>query len=73
MKAKFQAVSYYWLLGISGNDCNLNILCFFQSKVRGPVTGSPESTNTSRLGSPGQLLLQVPSGTYGLSESVRRR
>lgn len=74
IKAKFLAVSYSWLLEISGgNNCNLNLLCFFQSKVRGPVTGSPESMNTSRLGSPGQLLLQVPSGTYSLSESVRRR
>lgn len=73
IKAKFQAVSYSWLLEISGNNCNLNLLCFLQSKVRGPVTGSPESMNTSRLGSPGQLLLQVPSGTYNLSESVRKR
>lgn len=55
------------------NNCNLNLLCFLQSKVRGPVTGSPESMNTSRLSSPGQLLLQVPSGTYNLSESVRKR
>ncbi|NXI42734.1 IKKB kinase, partial [Galbula dea] len=49
-----------------------NLLKIACSKVRGPVTGSPESMNTSRLGSPGQLLLQVPSGTYNLSESVRK-
>uniref|UniRef100_A0A8C4URZ6 Inhibitor of nuclear factor kappa-B kinase subunit beta n=1 Tax=Falco tinnunculus TaxID=100819 RepID=A0A8C4URZ6_FALTI len=49
-----------------------NLLKIACSKVRGPVTGSPESVNTSRLGSPGQLLLQVPSGTYNLSESVRK-
>uniref|UniRef100_A0A8C0UP53 IkappaB kinase n=1 Tax=Cyanistes caeruleus TaxID=156563 RepID=A0A8C0UP53_CYACU len=49
-----------------------NLLKIACSKVRGPVTGSPESMNTSRLGSSGQLLLQVPSGTYNLSESVRK-
>uniref|UniRef100_A0A672U011 IkappaB kinase n=1 Tax=Strigops habroptila TaxID=2489341 RepID=A0A672U011_STRHB len=49
-----------------------NLLKIACSKVRGPVTGSPESMNTSRLGSPGHLLLQVPSGTYNLSESVRK-
>ncbi|XP_074419720.1 inhibitor of nuclear factor kappa-B kinase subunit beta isoform X1 [Larus michahellis] len=49
-----------------------NLLKIACSKVRGPVTGSPESMNTSRLGNPGQLLLQVPSGTYNLSESVRK-
>ncbi|NXM64109.1 IKKB kinase, partial [Illadopsis cleaveri] len=49
-----------------------NLLKIACSKVRGPVTGSPESMNTSRLGSSGQLLLQVPSGTFNLSESVRK-
>lgn len=49
-----------------------NLLKIACSKVRGPVTGSPESMNTSRLGSSGQLLLQVPSGTYNLSDSVRK-
>ncbi|NWT06075.1 IKKB kinase, partial [Mionectes macconnelli] len=49
-----------------------NLLKIACSKVRGPVTGSPESMNTSRLGGPGQLLLQVPSETYSLSESVRK-
>ncbi|NWI19678.1 IKKB kinase, partial [Crypturellus soui] len=49
-----------------------NLLKIACSKVRGPVTGSPESMNTSRLGSPGQLLLQVPSGTYNLPESIRK-
>lgn len=49
-----------------------NLLKIACSKVRGPVTGSPESMNIPRLGSSGQLLLQVPSGTYDLSESVRR-
>nr|CAG32560.1 hypothetical protein RCJMB04_29g15 [Gallus gallus] len=49
-----------------------NLLKIACSKVRGPVSGSPESMNMSRLNSPGQLLLQVPSGTYALSESVRK-
>uniref|UniRef100_A0A8C5TUA8 Inhibitor of nuclear factor kappa-B kinase subunit beta n=1 Tax=Malurus cyaneus samueli TaxID=2593467 RepID=A0A8C5TUA8_9PASS len=49
-----------------------NLLKIACSKVRGPVTGSPESMNTSCLGSSGQLLLQVPSETYNLSESVRK-
>ncbi|XP_027522833.1 inhibitor of nuclear factor kappa-B kinase subunit beta isoform X1 [Corapipo altera] len=49
-----------------------NLLKIACSKVRGPVTGSPESMNTSRLGGPGQLLLQVPSETYHLSDSVRK-
>ncbi|XP_025902753.1 inhibitor of nuclear factor kappa-B kinase subunit beta [Nothoprocta perdicaria] len=49
-----------------------NLLKIACSKVRGPVTGSPESMNTSRLSSPGQLLLQVPSGTYNLPESIRK-
>ncbi|POI35802.1 hypothetical protein CIB84_000447 [Bambusicola thoracicus] len=49
-----------------------NLLKIACSKVRGPVSGSPESMNMSRLHSPGQLLLQVPSGTYALSESVRK-
>ncbi|NWY95408.1 IKKB kinase, partial [Loxia curvirostra] len=49
-----------------------NLLKIACSKVRGPVTGSPESMNTPRLGSSGQLLLQVPSGTYNLSDSVRK-
>ncbi|XP_027562170.1 inhibitor of nuclear factor kappa-B kinase subunit beta [Neopelma chrysocephalum] len=49
-----------------------NLLKIACSKVRGPVTGSPESMNTSRLGGPGQLLLQVPSDTYHLSDSVRK-
>uniref|UniRef100_A0A8C9G010 IkappaB kinase n=1 Tax=Pavo cristatus TaxID=9049 RepID=A0A8C9G010_PAVCR len=49
-----------------------NLLKIACSKVRGPVSGSPESMNMSRLNSPGQLLLQVPSGTYALPESVRK-
>ncbi|KGL75996.1 Inhibitor of nuclear factor kappa-B kinase subunit beta, partial [Tinamus guttatus] len=49
-----------------------NLLKIACSKVRGPVTGSPESMSTSRLSSPGQLLLQVPSGTYNLPESIRK-
>ncbi|XP_071435430.1 inhibitor of nuclear factor kappa-B kinase subunit beta isoform X2 [Pithys albifrons albifrons] len=49
-----------------------NLLKIACSKVRGPVTGSPESMSTARLGSSGQLLLQVPSDTYNLSESVRK-
>ncbi|NXO37507.1 IKKB kinase, partial [Locustella ochotensis] len=49
-----------------------NLLKIACSKVRGPVTGSPESMNASRLGSSGQLLLQVPSEIYNLSESVRK-
>ncbi|KAM8794629.1 inhibitor of nuclear factor kappa-B kinase subunit beta [Eudromia elegans] len=49
-----------------------NLLKIACSKVRGPVTGGPESMNTSRLSTPGQLLLQVPSGTYNLPESIRK-
>ncbi|NXI84764.1 IKKB kinase, partial [Rhipidura dahli] len=49
-----------------------NLLKIACSKVRGPVTGSPESMNTSRFSTSGQLLLQVPSGTYNLSNSVRK-
>ncbi|KAH0623097.1 hypothetical protein JD844_031048 [Phrynosoma platyrhinos] len=37
----------------------LKIACVGESKVRGPVSGSPDSINASRLSSPGQLLVQV--------------
>nr|XP_028597376.1 inhibitor of nuclear factor kappa-B kinase subunit beta-like [Podarcis muralis] len=38
-----------------------NLLKIACSKVRGPVSGSPDSISTSRLSNPGQLSLQVPA------------
>ncbi|XP_074979525.1 inhibitor of nuclear factor kappa-B kinase subunit beta isoform X2 [Caretta caretta] len=47
-----------------------NLLKIACSKVRGPVSGSPESMNASRLSNPGHLLLQVPAVTYNKSEEL---
>ncbi|XP_065440818.1 inhibitor of nuclear factor kappa-B kinase subunit beta isoform X3 [Chrysemys picta bellii] len=49
-----------------------NLLKIACSKVRGPVSGSPESMNASRLSNPGQLLSQVPAVTYNLPESIKK-
>ncbi|XP_067401692.1 inhibitor of nuclear factor kappa-B kinase subunit beta [Emydura macquarii macquarii] len=49
-----------------------NLLKIACSKVRGPVSGSPESMNASRLSNPGQLLSEVPAVTYHLPESIKK-
>ncbi|TFK08199.1 mitochondrial Rho GTPase 2 [Platysternon megacephalum] len=49
-----------------------NLLKIACSKVRGPVSGSPESMNASRLSNPGQLLSQVPAVTFNLPESIKK-
>ncbi|XP_045142789.1 inhibitor of nuclear factor kappa-B kinase subunit beta [Echinops telfairi] len=43
-----------------------------QSKVRGPVSGSPDSMNASRLSHPGQLMSQPAPAPDSLAQSVKK-
>ncbi|KAL8173998.1 UNVERIFIED_CONTAM: hypothetical protein K2H54_036370 [Gekko kuhli] len=47
-----------------------NLLKIACSKVRGPVSGSPDSMNMSRLSNPGQLSLQSSAPNGNLQEPV---
>ncbi|XP_020825240.1 inhibitor of nuclear factor kappa-B kinase subunit beta isoform X1 [Phascolarctos cinereus] len=49
-----------------------NLLKIACSKVRGPVSGSPDSMNASRLSNPSQLLSQPPAAPYSLPESIKK-
>ncbi|KAG8512454.1 Inhibitor of nuclear factor kappa-B kinase subunit beta, partial [Galemys pyrenaicus] len=49
-----------------------NLLKIACSKVRGPVSGSPDSMNASRLSTPGQLMSQSSTTPDSLSESVKK-
>ncbi|XP_016043476.1 inhibitor of nuclear factor kappa-B kinase subunit beta isoform X2 [Erinaceus europaeus] len=48
-----------------------NLLKIACSKVRGPVSGSPDSMNASRLSHPGQLMSQPSTASNSLPESVK--
>ncbi|XP_016051098.1 PREDICTED: inhibitor of nuclear factor kappa-B kinase subunit beta isoform X4 [Miniopterus natalensis] len=50
-----------------------NLLKIACSKVRGPVSGSPDSMNASRLSHSGQLMSQPPTAPDSLPESVDKR
>ncbi|TKC40415.1 hypothetical protein EI555_010652, partial [Monodon monoceros] len=50
-----------------------NLLKIACSKVRGPVSGSPDSMNTSRLSHPSQLLSQPCPAPDSLPEAVKKR
>ncbi|XP_008822456.1 inhibitor of nuclear factor kappa-B kinase subunit beta isoform X4 [Nannospalax galili] len=49
-----------------------NLLKIACSKVRGPVSGSPDSMNASRLSHPGQLMSQPSSACDSLPESAKK-
>ncbi|KAF6084129.1 inhibitor of nuclear factor kappa B kinase subunit beta [Phyllostomus discolor] len=49
-----------------------NLLKIACSKVRGPVSGSPDSMNASRLSHSGQLMSQPPTAPDCLPESVSK-
>ncbi|XP_072491159.1 inhibitor of nuclear factor kappa-B kinase subunit beta isoform X1 [Notamacropus eugenii] len=49
-----------------------NLLKIACSKVRGPVSGSPDSMNASRLSNSSQLLSQPPAAPYSLPESIKK-
>ncbi|MBW01019.1 Inhibitor of nuclear factor kappa-B kinase subunit beta, partial [Eschrichtius robustus] len=49
-----------------------NLLKIACSKVRGPVSGSPDSMNTSRLSQPSQLLSQPCPAPDSLPEAVKK-
>uniref|UniRef100_A0A8C6N0I8 Inhibitor of nuclear factor kappa-B kinase subunit beta n=1 Tax=Mus spicilegus TaxID=10103 RepID=A0A8C6N0I8_MUSSI len=49
-----------------------NLLKIACSKVRGPVSGSPDSMNVSRLSHPGQLMSQPSSACDSLPESDKK-
>ncbi|XP_021506143.2 inhibitor of nuclear factor kappa-B kinase subunit beta isoform X1 [Meriones unguiculatus] len=49
-----------------------NLLKIACSKVRGPVSGSPDSMNLSRLSHPGQLMSQPSSACDSLPESAKK-
>ncbi|XP_023375860.1 inhibitor of nuclear factor kappa-B kinase subunit beta [Pteropus vampyrus] len=49
-----------------------NLLKIACSKVRGPVSGSPDSMNASRLSHSGQLMSQPPNAPYSLPETVNK-
>uniref|UniRef100_F6RS10 Inhibitor of nuclear factor kappa-B kinase subunit beta n=2 Tax=Monodelphis domestica TaxID=13616 RepID=F6RS10_MONDO len=49
-----------------------NLLKIACSKVRGPVSGSPDSMNASRLSNPSQLLSQPPTAPYSLPDSIKK-
>ncbi|KAM5278623.1 inhibitor of nuclear factor kappa-B kinase subunit beta isoform 2-T2 [Hipposideros larvatus] len=49
-----------------------NLLKIACSKVRGPVSGSPDSMNASRLTHSGQLMSQPPNAPNSLPESVNK-
>ncbi|XP_054421933.1 inhibitor of nuclear factor kappa-B kinase subunit beta isoform X3 [Pteronotus mesoamericanus] len=49
-----------------------NLLKIACSKVRGPVSGSPDSMNASRLSHSGQLMSQPPTAPDCLPESVNK-
>ncbi|XP_029792402.1 inhibitor of nuclear factor kappa-B kinase subunit beta isoform X6 [Suricata suricatta] len=49
-----------------------NLLKIACSKVRGPVSGSPDSMNAARLSHPGQLMSQPSTAPHSLPESVKK-
>lgn len=49
-----------------------NLLKIACSKVRGPVSGSPDSMNASRLSHPGQLMSQPSPASDSLPEPVKK-
>ncbi|XP_015361699.1 inhibitor of nuclear factor kappa-B kinase subunit beta isoform X5 [Marmota marmota marmota] len=49
-----------------------NLLKIACSKVRGPVSGSPDSMNASRLSHPGQLMSQPSTAPDSLPESAKK-
>ncbi|XP_045391683.1 inhibitor of nuclear factor kappa-B kinase subunit beta isoform X4 [Lemur catta] len=49
-----------------------NLLKIACSKVRGPVSGSPDSMNASRLSHPGQLMSQPSAAPSSLPESAKK-
>ncbi|XP_057552534.1 inhibitor of nuclear factor kappa-B kinase subunit beta isoform X2 [Hippopotamus amphibius kiboko] len=49
-----------------------NLLKIACSKVRGPVSGSPDSVNTSRLSHPGQLISQPCPAPDSLPEAAKK-
>ncbi|XP_044540520.1 inhibitor of nuclear factor kappa-B kinase subunit beta-like, partial [Gracilinanus agilis] len=49
-----------------------NLLKIACSKVRGPVSGSPDSMNASRLSNPSQLLSQPPTAPNSLPDSIKK-
>lgn len=49
-----------------------NLLKIACSKVRGPVSGSPDSMNVSRLSHPGQLMSQPSSACDSLPDSAKK-
>uniref|UniRef100_A0A8C0WDA5 Inhibitor of nuclear factor kappa-B kinase subunit beta n=1 Tax=Castor canadensis TaxID=51338 RepID=A0A8C0WDA5_CASCN len=49
-----------------------NLLKIACSKVRGPVSGSPDSMNASRLSHPGQLISQPSTACNSLPESAKK-
>ncbi|XP_023406842.2 inhibitor of nuclear factor kappa-B kinase subunit beta isoform X5 [Loxodonta africana] len=49
-----------------------NLLKIACSKVRGPVSGSPDSVNASRLSHPAQLMSQSATAPDSLAESVKK-
>jgi len=49
-----------------------NLLKIACSKVRGPVSGSPDSMNASRLSHSGQLLSQPSAAPNSLPEAVKK-
>ncbi|XP_045848076.1 inhibitor of nuclear factor kappa-B kinase subunit beta [Meles meles] len=49
-----------------------NLLKIACSKVRGPVSGSPDSMNASRLSHSGQLLPQPPAAPNSLPEAIKK-
>ncbi|XP_075457654.1 inhibitor of nuclear factor kappa-B kinase subunit beta isoform X1 [Ascaphus truei] len=50
-----------------------NLLKIACSKVRGPVSGSPDSLGTSRIGTPSQLLSQPPVLPSSLTQDYERK
>lgn len=50
-----------------------NLLKIACSKVRGPVSGSPDSMNASRLSHSGQLLAQPSPAPSSLPEAIKKR
>ncbi|XP_054512656.1 inhibitor of nuclear factor kappa-B kinase subunit beta isoform X4 [Pan troglodytes] len=49
-----------------------NLLKIACSKVRGPVSGSPDSMNASRLSQPGQLMSQPSTASNSLPEPAKK-